>query len=430
MKKTQSEDNDDGTLTEIISKISNYVNTNQEFKSFKTQVEITELKQYASVVFMKVCDSTKMTIVKAIIYNANYYATLVPGNKIDIKCELKFYKNELELIIKSYTLVGEGNHIKALIKLKTELEKEGYFKDKKEIKTNYNKIGVISSLNAAGLKDFVHTISSRCSGKKIYLYPATVQGPNAPSEISSAIKLANKHNLAQVLVIIRGGGSKDDLECFNDREIAKAIYRSKLPIATGIGHQIDVSIADMTADKNFITPTATAQAITTENLLTKGKLRTKIKEIRSLFQLKFNAYYTYITNSEARLQKHKDTYVSNFHNILYKHLGKKLETKNRIKLLSEMKHNYIAESENKLIDIKNNFTREYSDIIISHKNKLNITNMSIKEKIAEFDSELSILAKPKITCGDEEIHTLKKFKASGSYRINFIDGYYDIKIKK
>ena len=422
------------SLSNIISDIGTYINSTPKFKSIATEVEIVELKVYPNVIFMKVreADGNSQIVIKTIIYKSNYKIKLDAGNKIKINAELKFYKNELELIIKSYVLVGQGIHTTALTKLKVDLARLGYFDNKKIIGQNYHTIGIVSSINAAGMKDFVHTINSRCSGKKIYLYPATMQGSNAPTEICTAIKLANRHNMVQILVIIRGGGSKDDLECFNDKSIAKTIHESNLPIVTGIGHQIDVSVADLVADQNFITPTATAQSITIENLLTVDKLRDQISNVKSIFKAKINAYYNYISNAEFKIQKYRDICLNNIGGVLHNHQSRKNEMKYRIQTVSNMRYNYLSEAENTLEIIKSNLTKTYTDAIIIHTHNLELVDTRINKTIYEFDDQLAILAKPTIirTDTDEEVHTLKKFKLGSRYRIKFIDGYYDIKIRR
>lgn len=420
-------------LLAIINNITNYINCTAIFKSINIEAEVTEIREYGTMVYLKVADCTnKLLIIKAIIYKSNYIIKLEPGNKIKINCKLSCYKNELQLNIKSYQLSGQGARTTALTVLKTQLAKLGYFDNKKEIEQNYHTIGVISSLSAAGLKDFIHTINSRCSGKKIYLYPATMQGINAPKEVCSAINLANKHNSVQILVIIRGGGSKEDLECFNDKSIATSIHNSKLPIVTGIGHQIDISVADLVADRNFITPTATAQSITIENLLTKNKIKDKIKEIKCMFETKVNSYYNYITESELTLHKYKNIRIDKLNSTIHTHCIRQNEIKNKLQMISTLQYNYLIESETKLSEIQSNLSRTYLDMIASHKNNLNLIGALIKEKIADVTDKVTVLSRPKIinTETNEEVLTLKKFTTNQRYRINFIDGYYDIKIRK
>ena len=419
------------SLSDIISDISAYINSTSKFKLINIEVEITELKEYPNVTFMKVCDQSKQVFVKAIIYKSTYMVKLIPGNKIKIKSELKFYKNELELIIKSYSLIGQGSHLTALTKLKSELALLGYFDNKKQIGQNYHTIGLVSSIHAAGLRDFIHTINTRCSSIKLYLYPATMQGSSAPGEISSAIKLANRHNIVQILVVIRGGGSKDDLECFDNPILAKAIYESKLPIVTGIGHQTDISVADLCADRNFITPTATAQSITTENLLTVAKIQNKIKSITSVFALQLDACFSYISNIETKMLKYKNTYINTINNIRHNHKIRQTEISNVIRMTVNSQYKYLLDAEFTLANTKLNLIKEYTDTMTCHTHNLELISANIKELIYNYNDNCIILAKPKITCIDtnEEIHTLKKFKLNSGYRINFIDGYFDIKVR-
>jgi len=123
------------SLSNIISDIGTYINSTPKFKSIATEVEIVELKVYPNVIFMKVreADGNNQIVIKTIIYKSNYKIKLDAGNKIKINAELKFYKNELELIIKSYVLVGQGIHTTALTKLKVDLARLGYFDNKKII---------------------------------------------------------------------------------------------------------------------------------------------------------------------------------------------------------------------------------------------------------------------------------------------------------
>jgi exodeoxyribonuclease VII large subunit len=419
-------------LSDIFSKIDYYINSTKFFKEIVIDVEVTELKEYNSVVFLKICDDLKQTITKAIIFKSAYTIKISPGDKINITCSVRLYRTEIELIIKSYTIYGEGNNTIELAKLKSKLTKLGYFDNKKEIMLNYHIIGIISSLNAAGLKDFIHTINSRSSCKKIYIYPATMQGANCPTDIQKSIEIANKHNKVQILGIIRGGGSKDDLECFNDIQIAKAIFESDLPIVTGIGHQIDICIADLVADKNFITPTAVAQSITTENILTTDKINFTIRVIGQLLKNKFDLIHNYIILIESKLFKYESKYIMNFESIIEFHHNICNNTKRQIESTIEFQYKYLLNTENELKTIQKNTIAINSALIMSHENNLNIIDGYIKECIFKFDNKIKKLSKPRIICKEtnEEIYTLTDFKKNQKYVIKFIDGSYNIKINK
>ena len=421
-------------LSNIITTINNYIVSVPAFKEINTEVEVMELKEYDSIVFMKICDDDKQTIMKSVIFKSAYTTKIEPGNKLKIKSSVRLYKTEIELVIKSYSVLGNGANMTSLAKLKSQLDGLGYFDaaNKKEIMSNYQTIGIVSSLNAAGMKDFIHTINSRCSCKNIYVYPATVQGSAGPAELQKAIQLANKHNIVQVLAIIRGGGSKDDLECFNDTNLAKVIFESVLPIVTGIGHQIDTSIADLVADKNFITPTAVAQSITTENVLTVEKINLLISNLKDLFNNKFNSYYDWISNTESKLRKYKLQHMEKISAIIKLHSASCADVKRHLRLATDLQYKYLSIAENDIVASKENIFKQSGIVISAYINGLHILESNIREKIFNYDATLKKISKPKIICKatNEEVYNLKNFKKNQKYLIQFIDGSYNIKIKK
>lgn len=147
--------------------------------------------------------------------------------------------------------------------LKEKLKAAGMFsaQAKKDLPACPRKVGVITAANGAALQDFLRVAEQYGLGGKIYVYPVHVQGNHAQKEISAAIARANKEGLAQVLVLIRGGGSLEDLWPFNTEGVARAVFASRLPVLTGIGHEVDTSIADLVADKRAATPTHAVQAL-------------------------------------------------------------------------------------------------------------------------------------------------------------------------
>src|SRR5271154_639928 len=173
----ESDSNNITTIKDIEQTIQTFIKKTS-FQNTKLIVEVIEMRNYNGLIFLKIGDQTGT--IKAIIYKQTYKAVLKPGDKIEIGCDLYLYRSELELIIKSYKQQGTGALNAKLILLKKQLCQLGYFDNKPVLSSNYSDIGVISSLNAAGLKDFVHTINERCCGKKIYIYPSLVQGVLAP----------------------------------------------------------------------------------------------------------------------------------------------------------------------------------------------------------------------------------------------------------
>jgi len=408
-------------IDDIHTLITNFISGKKSLlNNLNLNVEVIEIKSYANMVFMKVKD--KSANIKAIIFKFNYGVTLKPGDEININASLRLYKGDLELIIKTYKLLGTGNSLVEFQSLKNKLDKLGYFNRNYKLKNNYDRIGVISSMNAAGMKDFMYTLTNRCYGKEIYIYQSTMQGDAAPNEVKNAISLANKHNKVEILVLIRGGGSKDDLECFNSEIIANAIYTSSIPIVSGIGHQIDTTLADLVSHKNFITPTAVAQNITTENKISKNLITQKIKEIHTKLILKLNNYYDYITQQQHNLNTYQTNIIKYIDNIK---LQKQLITKNNHNLIKNYLNNYydyILKSTldmSHIINILNN---------ASQQKRLQLNNLIEKtnNKINYYQENLNTLTKPKILNGNKEITTFEEFKKCKSYTIEFLDGNINI----
>jgi len=418
------------TLPDIISNISAYIVSVPAFRAVQTEVEVTEIKEYPNIIFLTVSDALRIVNMKAVIFKSDYQSKISPGDKIVVSGAVRLYKNEVQLVIKSYVGTGMGDSMCALTKLRAELSLEGYFDNKKDIGQNYQTIGVVSSLRAAGLKDFIHTIESRCSGKKLYIYPATVQGLAATTEIPRAIQLANTHANVKILVIIRGGGSKEDLECFNDKAIARAIKNSVLPVVTGIGHQIDTSIADLVADKHFITPTAVAQGITVPNLLTTDKISAEITFLKDLFMIKFNSYTDYVVSSEARLAKYKGAKMTKLQTDINSITQVGDLVKARIQNLLGANLTYVTKAAVTIEQIRTELVAKITRGLDTHATFANVLSLGLSNQLDTYANEIRTFGRPTITDkrSGKEISLRKDLKPGRRYRIAFIDGHYDIKI--
>ena len=159
---------------------------------------------------------------------------------------------------------GIGALYLAYEKLKEEMEEKGYFSQtrKKPIPKYPSAIGVITSPTGAAIRDIIHTIERRYPLTKLILYPALVQGDTAKESIRDQINKANQDSLVDVLIVGRGGGSIEDLWAFNERVVAEAIYASKIPIISAVGHETDFTISDFVSDLRAPTPTAAAELAT------------------------------------------------------------------------------------------------------------------------------------------------------------------------
>ena len=171
---------------------------------------------------------------------------------------------------------GIGDLYKKYEELKQKLEKEGLFDEthKQKIPFMPKTIGVLTSKTGSVIKDIINVSTRRNPNVHIRLYPVPVQGPGAEREIAKAIEFMNKNNLADVIILARGGGSIEDLWPFNEEETARAIYNSKIPIISAVGHETDFTIADFAADLRAPTPSAAAELAQPDIMEIKIKLIT------------------------------------------------------------------------------------------------------------------------------------------------------------
>lgn len=157
--------------------------------------------------------------------------------------------------------IGSGALAAAFEKLKAKLEKEGLFDTsrKRPLPQSIRRIGVVSSKHGAAIRDIVRVVASRAPQTDIVLVDSAVQGEKAPSEIAAGIKVLNDYGNVDCIIVGRGGGSIEDLWAFNDEIVARAIYNSKIPVISAVGHEIDFTISDFVADIRAATPSAAAE---------------------------------------------------------------------------------------------------------------------------------------------------------------------------
>jgi len=188
------------------------------------------------------------------------------GAQIIVTAQVSLYetRGDYQLIVEQIEAAGAGELRKAYEQLKRQLSEAGLFDNahKQALPELPVCIGVISSPTGAAVKDILAVLKRRFPAIPVIIYPTAVQGENAKYEIVQALATANQHNACSVLLLARGGGSIEDLWAFNEVIVARAIFASKLPVVTGIGHDIDNTIADYVADLCAATPSAAAEHLT------------------------------------------------------------------------------------------------------------------------------------------------------------------------
>lgn len=201
--------------------------------------------------------------------------------------------------------VGEGNLKKSFELLKAKLEKEGLFDPakKRPMPQSIKRIGVISSTGAAGYADFIKIINERWGGLKIDVAHVQVQGLGAAEQIVRALKYFNEHSEVDIVAIIRGGGSADDLAVFNDEPLVREIAASKIPVITGIGHEVDESLSDLAADLRGSTPSNVAQMLTRDKKLENDKINESILRVSNILQEKISRAENEINDNVENLKQ-------------------------------------------------------------------------------------------------------------------------------
>jgi len=185
------------------------------------------------------------------------------GDRIEVSANLGMYvpRGDVQLTVQSMRKAGVGGLYEAFLKLKAKLQKEGLFDEdrKRELPAYPLTIAIVTSAQAAALHDVLSTLARRAPHIQVIIYPTLVQGPDAPAQIIAAIESANQEALADLILLVRGGGSIEDLWAFNDEDLAYVIADSVLPIISGVGHESDFTIADFVADLRAPTPTGAAE---------------------------------------------------------------------------------------------------------------------------------------------------------------------------
>ena len=173
-------------------------------------------------------------------------------------------RGQMQLVAETMEPVGAGSLQLAFEQLKERLKAEGLFDADRKIPLPAfpRTVGIVTSPTGAVIRDFLNIVARRHSGLNVLLFPVSVQGDSAPAEIESAIGEFNNPGLVDVIVLARGGGSREDLAAFNSERIARAIAASRLPVVSAIGHETDFTIADFAADLRAPTPSAAAELIT------------------------------------------------------------------------------------------------------------------------------------------------------------------------
>lgn len=293
------------SVTQLNEYISRVLQTDPLLGNISVTGEISNLKYHSTghVYFSLVDEGSKINCFLPSSYAAKLQWQLGDGMEIVVQGYINVFKKggTYTLFVRSIQVSGEGNLAQAFQILKDKLNREGLFDTahKKTIPTYPEKLGIVTSETGAAAYDILKIIKSRTKLVDVEIFPVLVQGDVAAGDIAGMIDYINHtRDDIDVLIVGRGGGSMEDLWAFNEEIVARAIYNSRIPIISAVGHEIDFTIADFVADKRAETPTAAAEMAVPED----AKLREKIDMYRDglLLNLKNKVSYEKLSVQQQR----------------------------------------------------------------------------------------------------------------------------------
>ena len=253
------------TVTDLNKYIKSKIDSDEMLNNVLVKGEISNFKNhYTGHMYFTLKDEN--SLIKCVMFKTyNTHLSFMPkdGMKVIILGSVSVFERDgvYQVYAKAMKQDGLGSLYEAYEKLKAKLSGEGLFDEshKKKIPFMPKTIGVLTSNTGAVIRDIINVSTRRNPNVHIRLYPVPVQGAGAAEKIAEGIEFMNKNNLADVLIIGRGGGSLEDLWPFNEEIVARAIYNSKIPIISAVGHETDFTIADFVADLRAPTPSAAAE---------------------------------------------------------------------------------------------------------------------------------------------------------------------------
>nr|MCR4661321.1 exodeoxyribonuclease VII large subunit [Clostridia bacterium] len=302
------------SISQLNELIRNTLNNNFNLKNIKVCGEISGINFRNPHLYFTIKDSN--AAISCQFFNYYFRDGYIPknGDNIEIEGSISFYtkSGQISIIIRSIHKLGLGELYEKYLQLKEKLNNEGYFNEehKKEIPSFPQKIGVITSKTSAAVEDFKKVFKDLNSQQELYIFDARMQGVESVKSIIEGINyLDNKEY--DCIAIVRGGGSFEDLNCFNNEELVKAIYNCKTPILTGIGHEIDYTLVDYVSDRRCITPTETAKVIAYDRNDIINEFYTRILEVKNLINSCFFNEANFLINKEKIMKTMLESNIKN-----------------------------------------------------------------------------------------------------------------------
>lgn len=433
-----------------VSAVNNYISyklqTDPILKKLHVRGEVSNSRLSKGHLYFVLKD--EQSEISCIIFNFNkskFNSEVKDGVKILVVADLNHYakKGTYHLIINELIEYGEGYLYQKFLQSKKRLEELGLFDVSHKLKVPKlcEKIGVVTSKTGEAINDIVSTVEKRFPLAQIYLYTALVQGNDAPVSISKALKRCLDDNIVDVVIIARGGGSFEDLNCFNDENLAKYIYDYPIPTVSGVGHEGDYTICDFVCDMRAPTPTAAATLVTTSkesiyeylndsNRKLKILFNNKLDNLQNSLNIKLNNYYLKSIDNvlnifsdnlfrfDNRLKLCSPSNKLNENILKVQTLEKRLEVLNISKKIDDKKEN--------IDQLFTNIYKEYVNIIERKEKQfmLNVNKLTLVNPLSIMEKGYTIVYKD-----DKVVYSKKDLKKDDKLSINFYDGKINVKVE-
>ena len=390
------------TVSEVNHHIRNVIESN--IPSLYVEGEISNYTHHRSGHIYFSIKDRESTLRSVFFKGNNIHLKFQPkeGDKVICFGNVTIYERggNYQLNVRRMMLSGSGELQQKFEALKKKLSAEGLFAEfhKKPLPKFPEKIGVVTSATGAAIQDIKNVIERRFPCK-IFLYPATVQGESAAKQVIQGIEYFNEH-VVDLLIIGRGGGSQEDLFCFNDEGLARAIFASKIPVISAVGHEIDFTISDFVADLRAPTPSAAAELAVPDKNELKLRISSFSNRINSIIKHQFIEYKLDIQELENRLIKHHPkTTISNMQKqlengklrLLFLTKNELKMKRNRLEILSnelkELSPTEILKRGYSLVRLQKKILRSIKDIDCGDKVELVLTDGRCKAEILELFDE-------------------------------------------
>jgi exodeoxyribonuclease VII large subunit len=233
------------------------------------------------------------------------------GLKVVARGKIGLYepRGDYQMVLDTMEEAGEGALQRQFEALKQQLQAQGLFADthKQALPSFPRAIGVVTSPTGAAIRDIINVLKRRCPQIPVLVYPVLVQGEGAKEQIAQAIAQADREQRCEVLIVARGGGSIEDLWAFNEEIVAQAIYQCSLPIISGVGHEIDFTIADFVADQRAPTPSAAAELVSPDMQALQQRVQQLKLQLWRFQQRQLQSAYQQVQQLSQRLNQQRPT---------------------------------------------------------------------------------------------------------------------------